>query len=170
MLPLFLNLTGRRVVLVGEGPVADAKRQLLVAAGADVLEVAPSRFEPGQLDDAWLVVTTADADVNREVARAAEARRIFINAADDPPNASAYLSGVVQRGGVTIAISTEGAAPGLTGLLREAFDELLPDEIAEWVEEARHLRATWRRDAVPFEARRPLLLKALNSRYARRLS
>jgi len=170
MLPLFLNLTGRRVVLVGEGPVADAKRQLLVAAGADVLEVAPSRFEPGQLDDAWLVVTTADADVNREVARAAEARRIFINAADDPPNASAYLSGVVQRGGVTIAISTEGAAPGLTGLLREAFDELLPDEIAEWVEEARHLRATWRRDDVPFEARRPLLLKALNSRYARRLS
>jgi len=165
MLPLFLNLTGRRVVLVGEGPVADAKRQLLVAAGADVLEVAPSRFEPGQLDDAWLVVTTADADVNREVARAAEARRIFINAADDPPNASAYLSGVVQRGGVTIAISTDGQAPALAGLLREGLDAVLPGDLADWMETARSIRARWKADGTPIESRRPQLLEALVALY-----
>jgi siroheme synthase-like protein len=166
MLPLFLNLTGRRVVLIGAGQVADAKRQLLVSAGADVLAVAPSEFRPEQLDDAWLVVTTANAEINGAVARAAEVRRVFVNAADDPPNATAYLSGVVRRDGVTIAISTEGAAPGLTGLLREALDKVIPSDIGEWVEEARRQRATWRERPVPFEARRPLLLEALNKLYS----
>jgi len=167
MLPLFLNLTGRRVVLVGDGPVAAAKRELLLAAGADVLDVPAASFEPRQLDDAWLVVTAADASVNAAVARAAEERRVFVNAADDPANASAYLSGVVRRGGVTIAISTEGSAPGLTGLLRQALDDVLPDEVGEWVDEAKRQRAGWRRDGVPFESRRPLLLDALNRRYGR---
>ena len=167
MLPLFLNLTGRRVVLVGDGPVAAAKRELLLAAGADVLDVPAASFEPRQLDDAWLVVTAADASVNAAVARAAEERRVFVNAADDPANASAYLSGVVRRGGVTIAISTEGSAPGLTGLLRQALDDVLPDEVGEWVDEAKRQRTGWRRDGVPFESRRPLLLDALNRRYGR---
>jgi siroheme synthase-like protein len=165
MLPLFLNLTGRRVLLVGTGPIADAKRRLLDAAGADVRAVEAEAFEPSHLDDTWLVVTTADSAVNGAVARAAEERRVFVNAADDPEHATAYLTGVVERDGVTIAISTEGAAPGLTGLLREALDEVLPPDIGQWVEEARRQRANWRRDGVAFEDRRPLLLAALNRLY-----
>jgi siroheme synthase-like protein len=167
MLPLFLNLTGRRVVLIGDGPVAAAKRELLVAAGADVLDVPAASFDARQLDDAWLVVTAADGVVNAAVARAAEERRVFVNAADDPTHASAYLSGVVRRDGVTIAISTEGSAPGLTGLLREALDVVLPHDVGEWVDEARRQRTGWRRDGVPFESRRPLLLDALNRLYDR---
>ena len=56
------------------------------------------------------------------MAAAAEPRRIFVNAVDDPANASAFLSGTVRRDGVTIAISTSGDAPALTALLREALD------------------------------------------------
>src|SRR6266700_957434 len=107
LLPLFLNLAGRRVLLVGGGPVAAAKLQQLLAAGADAHVVAPEvveeidraaascgvvidrrPFVPGDLDRAWLVVAAATPEVNREVAAAAEARRIFMNAADDPANAS----------------------------------------------------------------------------------
>jgi siroheme synthase-like protein len=84
---------------------------------------------------------------------------------DDPPNATAYLSGVVRRAGVTLAISTSGAAPALTGLLREALDAVLPDDIDEWMTVAREARPAWRRDGVPMEARRPLLLQALNKIY-----
>jgi siroheme synthase-like protein len=166
MLPLFLNLTGRQVVLVGDGQVADAKRRLLVEAGARLRIVHPDAFSPSDLDDAWLVVTTADAATNRAVALAAEERRVFVNAADDPAHATAYLSGVVRRGGVTVAISTEGAAPGLTGLLREALDAVLPEELEEWVDEARRQRSVWRHDHVPMDARRPRLLEALNRLYA----
>ena len=189
LLPLFLTLTGRRVLLVGGGPVAAAKLDQLLAAGADVRVVAPDvdahieraaeaattagvtidrrAFAPTDLDEAWLVVAAATPEVNREVAIAAEVRRLFVNAVDDPPNASAFLSGVVRRQGVTIAISTSGDAPALTGLLREALDAMLPEDLDEWIEEARRQRALWRREQVPMEKRRPLLLDALNRLYGR---
>ena len=72
-----------------------------------------------------------------------------------------------RRDGITIAISTEGSAPGLTGLLREALDVVLPHDVGEWVDEARRQRTGWRRDGVPFESRRPLLLDALTRLYDR---
>ena len=188
LLPLFLNLAGRRVVLVGGGPVAAAKLQQLLAARASVCVVAPEvvaaiaeaaadrtagttivarAFTPSDLDGAWLVVAAATPEVNREVAQAAEARRLFVNAVDDPANATAYLSGVVRREGVTLAISTSGEAPGLTALLRQGLDEVLPRrDLAQWLREARTQRRRWKADGVPMDERRPLLLEALNRLYA----
>jgi uroporphyrin-III C-methyltransferase/precorrin-2 dehydrogenase/sirohydrochlorin ferrochelatase len=122
-------------------------------------------FDASDLDGAWLVVAAATPAVNREVARAAESRRVFVNAVDDPPNATAFLSGVVRRADVTVAISTSGDAPALTGLLREALDAVLPEDLEDWMRVAREERAQWRRDGVPMEQRRPLLLKALNRIY-----
>lgn len=183
LLPLFVNLEGRRVVLVGGGPVAASKLAELVAAGAEVRVVSPEvhedivragiaidrrPFTSSDLDGAWLVVAAATLEVNREVAAAAGERHVFVNAVDDPSNATAFLSGVVRRDGVTVAISTSGAAPGLTGLLREALDAVLPRDLARWVREATRLRPIWRRDGVPMSARRPLLLEALNTLYRRR--
>jgi siroheme synthase-like protein len=180
LLPLFVNLAGRRVVLVGGGPVAAAKLTQLLDAGADVLVVSPvvhaeiersgvliarREFSPADLDGAWLVVAAATPDVNRTVGGAAEARRIFVNAVDDPANATAFLSGVIRRDGVTLAISTTGDAPGLASLLREALDAVLPRDIGRWVAEARRVRAIWKRDGVPMQARKPLLLATLNDLY-----
>jgi uroporphyrin-III C-methyltransferase/precorrin-2 dehydrogenase/sirohydrochlorin ferrochelatase len=180
LLPLFLNLTGRDVVLVGGGPVATAKLRQLLAAGARVRVVAPEitdeiahqpvaldrrPFASADLEGAWLAVAAATPAVNREVADAAERLRIFVNAVDDPANATAFLSGVVRRDGVTLAISTSGAAPALTALLREAFDALLPRDLAVWMWQARAARAAWRRDGVPMAARKPLLLQALDALY-----
>ena len=187
LLPLFLNLTGRDVVLVGGGPVATAKLRQLLAAGARVRIIAPEitpemrdivagaapprplvaqrPFKPADLDGAWLVVAAATSDANRQVADVAESLRIFVNAVDDPANASAFLSGVVRRDGVTLAISTSGAAPALTALLREALDAVLPRDLAAWVWQARAARSVWRRDGVPMEARKPRLVQALNALY-----
>ena len=183
LLPVFLNLAGRRVVLVGGGPVAAAKLGQLLATGADVRVVAPDvrqeivdagvvierrAFVESDLDGAWLVIAAATPAVNGQVAEAAHARQLFVNAVDDPANASAYLSGVVRRDGVTLAISTRGDAPGLAGLLREALDAVLPRDLRLWMDEARLQRLRWRRDGVAMAARRPLLLHALNVLYARR--
>jgi uroporphyrin-III C-methyltransferase/precorrin-2 dehydrogenase/sirohydrochlorin ferrochelatase len=74
----------------------------------------------------------------------------------------------VRRDGVTLAISTEGAAPALAGLLREALGALLPEDIGAWMETARHSRKAWREQGVPMPKRRPLLLEALNQLYARK--
>ena len=184
LLPLFLNLTGRAVLLVGGGPVAAAKLTQLLAAGALVRLVSPEirpeiaaaapriaiaqrPFEPADLDDVWLVVAAATPAVNRQVAELAETRRVFVNAVDDPANASAFLSGVVRRDGVTLAISTSGDAPALTALLREGLDVLLPGDLAAWIEQARAERVVWRREAVPMAERKPRLLRALNALYGR---
>jgi uroporphyrin-III C-methyltransferase/precorrin-2 dehydrogenase/sirohydrochlorin ferrochelatase len=180
LLPLFANLEGRRVLLVGGGAVAASKLTQLLAAGAVVRVVAPDvrpelerggiaidrrPFQERDLDDVWLVVSAATPEVNRMVAEAAEARRVFVNAVDDPAHASVFLGGVVRREGVTLAISTSGDAPGLTALLRQALDSLLPAELGRWVRTARHLRRGWKRAQVPMEVRRPLLLEALNRLY-----
>jgi uroporphyrin-III C-methyltransferase/precorrin-2 dehydrogenase/sirohydrochlorin ferrochelatase len=183
LFPVFLKLAGRRVVVVGGGPVATSKIDALVRAGADVTVVAPEMtsdierapvsrvkraFAPEDLERAWLAVAAATPDVNREVAREAEARGVFVNAVDDPPNASAYLGGVVRRAGVTLAISTDGRAPALAGLLREALDAVLPPDLDRWVAEARSIRKRWIARNVPMPERRPQLLRALNALYARR--
>jgi uroporphyrin-III C-methyltransferase/precorrin-2 dehydrogenase/sirohydrochlorin ferrochelatase len=182
LLPLFLDLAGRPVLLVGGGSVAAAKLDQLLTARANVRVVAPEickhieearvrierrPFHPTDLDDVWLVVAAATPEVNRQVAAAAEPRRIFVNAVDDPANASAYLSGVVRRDGVTLAISTSGEAPALAGLLREGLDQVLPRNLHMWLDEARQQRLIWRRDHVPIGDRRPLLLEALNHLYGR---
>jgi siroheme synthase-like protein len=181
--PAFLKLADRKVLVVGGGPMAASKIAPLQQAGALVHVVAPvicpalastpvaslvrREFRPDDLDDVWLVVAAATPAVNREVAAEAARRRLFVNAVDDPANASAYLGGVVRRGGATIAISTDGAAPALAGLLREALDAALPDddEMEVWLARARELRTGWRAAGVPMTARRPQLLEALNSIY-----
>ena len=185
LFPAFLKLQGRRVVVVGGGPVAASKLAALQAADARVVVVAPEvceairsagvdviqrPFESSDLDAAWFVVAAAPPEVNRSVAQEAERRQVFVNAVDDPSNATVYLGGVVRRPGVTLAISTDGAAPALAGLLREALDYLLPDDITltAWNDRARDIRQSWRARGVPMEARRPELLEALNELYESR--
>jgi uroporphyrin-III C-methyltransferase / precorrin-2 dehydrogenase / sirohydrochlorin ferrochelatase len=174
--PVFLRLAGRPVLLVGGGTVAAAKLDGLLAAGAHVTVVAPDirteierpgvvlqrrPFDDADVDGVWWVVAAAPPEVNRRVQAAAEARRLFVNAVDDPAHASAYLGGVVRRDDVAVAISTGGRAPALAGLLREAIDALLPADLDAWMAAAEGARRQWREHGVPMEQRRPLLLETL---------
>jgi len=179
--PVFLRLERRRVLLVGGGRVAAAKLPALRDAGAHVTVVAPvirpelklagvalieRAFDPGDLDGASFVVAAAPPEVNRSVAAAAEARGLFVNAVDDAASASALLGGVVRRAGVTIAVSTGGRAPALAGLLREALEAVLPDDLAAWIQIGERARAGWKQRGLAMTERRPLLLGALQDLYA----
>lgn len=171
------------MLVVGGGPVAASKLAALQAAGAEIVVVSPEAcqavrdagvpivyraFDSADLDGAWFVVAAAPPEVNRAVARAAEGRQLFVNAVDDPPNATVYLGGVVRRAGVTIGISTEGAAPAMAGLLREGLDAMLPQDLDAWMACAAAMRRGWRERGVLMEARRPQLLEALNALYEER--
>jgi uroporphyrin-III C-methyltransferase / precorrin-2 dehydrogenase / sirohydrochlorin ferrochelatase len=187
LFPLFLKLAGRDVLVVGGGPVGTGKARALVDAGAKVTVVAPEisaelrqdaaagrltlatrAFVEADIDGAWFVVAAATGEVNRAVAAAAEARHTFVLAVDDPTAATAYGAGIIRRGGVTVAVSTDGRAPALAGLLREGLEAVLPDELEAWTVEAERQRALWKVAGVPMAARRPLLLDALNRLYAER--
>jgi uroporphyrin-III C-methyltransferase/precorrin-2 dehydrogenase/sirohydrochlorin ferrochelatase len=182
--PVFLKLTGRAVLVVGAGAVAERKVASLLEAGARVRVVAPHAtdeirrlaaagsvewtardFNERDADDAWLIVAaTSDGDVQRQVAEAAAARRIFVVAVDDPANASAYGGAIVARPPFTIAISSSGSTPALTRLLREILELVLPEE--EWVEHAKKLRARWRADGTPIASRFGELVREFAARSA----
>lgn len=184
--PVFLKLAGVPVVVVGGGTVAASKLEGLLEAGAQITVIAPAigdairaradrpgtaprlierGFAPGDLDGARWVVAAATPEVNREVAAAAAARGLFVNAVDDVASASAYLGGVIRRGPAVVAISTGGLAPALAGLLREALEAVLPDDLERWIDVAKAARAGWKRAGTPIAERRPLLLRALGRLY-----
>ena len=182
VLPVFLKVEGRRVLVVGGGRVAAAKVRPLLDAGARVTVVAPEiqrdirlapvetafrPFSPRDLDDVCYAVAAAPRHVNAEVAREAAARKLFVNAVDDVEHATAYAGAVLQRAGVTVAISTDGAAPALAGLLREALDDVLPPDLEAWMIRAKDERVRWLAAGVPMQTRRPLLLDALVRLYGR---
>ena len=183
--PVFLKLEGRPVLVVGAGPVAAGKVRPLLDAGARVTVIAPDvveeisalapevkivrrPFEPADVEGVWYVVAAAPPEINRAVSRAAEARCLFVNAVDDLESASAYAGAIVQKAGVTIAMSTDGEAPALAGLMREALEVLLPEELDLWMATAQDARRAWLAQRVPMAERRPVLLQTLNDIYERK--
>jgi uroporphyrin-III C-methyltransferase/precorrin-2 dehydrogenase/sirohydrochlorin ferrochelatase len=180
LFPIFLKLADRAVLVVGGGRVAASKVAGLRPTGARIIVVAPEvcdeivragveirrrRFRPSDLRGVWLVVSAATPAVNAVVALRAGRRCLFVNAVDDPDHASAYLGGVLRRDGVTVAISTNGRAPALAGLLREGLDALLPADLERWFGRADALKRRWRRHRVPMPARRPQLAEAITRLY-----
>src|SRR5262249_30001213 len=126
LFPMFVKLSGRRVVVVGGGEIAAGKIEGLLQAGAKVQIVSPAvnanlktlveqnkidwsekEFAPADLAEAFLVIAaTSVPSVNADVYRAAEERGLLCNAVDDIGNCHFYYGSVVQRGDLQIAIST----------------------------------------------------------------
>jgi uroporphyrin-III C-methyltransferase/precorrin-2 dehydrogenase/sirohydrochlorin ferrochelatase len=147
--PLFADLRDRPVLLVGGGAVAARKAVRLLAAGARVKVGAPTlapelqalvatgrlehlsgRFDPAWLDGAWLAIAATDeATVNRAVAAAAGARRLFVNVVDEAGLCTFQTPAVVERGPLRIAISSGGTAPVLARQLRARIEALLDDSL-----------------------------------------
>lgn len=137
--PVNLLVAGRRCVVVGAGRIAARKIGGLLDAGAVVHVVAPAlgdeviawrdagrvtvaerRFEAEDLDGAWLATTaTPDPAVNAAVYEAGEARRVFVNAADDPAHCSFTLMSVVRQGDLVVTIGTGGRSPALATYLKD---------------------------------------------------
>jgi precorrin-2 dehydrogenase / sirohydrochlorin ferrochelatase len=159
--PVFLDLHGVAVLVVGGGPVAARKVAGLAAAGASVRVVAPDvspdldrdqvaelhhrPYEPGDLDGVRLVVTaTGDPAVDATVAADATAAGIWVNAADQPSDCTFILPAVTRNGPLTVAVSTDGASPALARRLRDRAAELLTDEVVDLASELATRRAAVR--------------------------
>jgi precorrin-2 dehydrogenase len=153
--PVFLELGGRRAVVIGGGAVRDGKVQGLLDAGAgQVLVVVPGplgslklptdhprvllenrAWEPIDLDGAFLcVAASSDPEERDAIARAGRDRGVLVNVMDDVPNCDFAAPAVVRRGDLLLAISTGGRSPALARRLREALGRQFGAEWEEIVE------------------------------------
>jgi uroporphyrin-III C-methyltransferase/precorrin-2 dehydrogenase/sirohydrochlorin ferrochelatase len=145
--PLFLDLRGRRVVVVGGGTIAERKIDLVREAGPALVVVAPAitarlaervaagelewrerGFEHGDLDGArFVIAATDDRAVNRAVAEAADVRGIPANVVDDLELSTGILPAIVDRSPIVVAISTQGTTPALARFVRERVESLVDE-------------------------------------------
>jgi uroporphyrin-III C-methyltransferase/precorrin-2 dehydrogenase/sirohydrochlorin ferrochelatase len=160
LLPIFLNLEGRRCLLVGAGTVALDKIGSLLKTGLRLRVVAPHAkrevreladqgkllwieraFELSDLDGNYLVIAATDSpEVNSAVYKGAVERGILCNSVDDIPNCDFFFGSVVSRGELQIAISTAGESPAVAQRLRREIDAQLPQDLGPWLENLGELR------------------------------
>ncbi|CAN5590870.1 hypothetical protein BH24ACT21_BH24ACT21_16540 [soil metagenome] len=154
--PIFLDLSGRRCVIVGGGAVANRKARKLLQARAEVVVISPQiqpeiesmavevrrrPYEKGDLEGACLAFTATNSrEVNSAVAREAQERGVFINVADRPSEGSFALPSTLRRGGLQVAVSTGGASPTLARSIREELEKQFGPEWAGLIEELRRHR------------------------------
>ncbi|MGX4675510.1 siroheme synthase CysG [SAR92 clade bacterium H246] len=159
-LPLFHNLKGRRVLVVGGGEIALRKVRLVqeasayitiiakdfcpdliamdakdTADGCNGLELISGAYEHKQLlgypDTVMVIAATNDRDLNRLVSEHAQAANMLSNVVDDPDFSTVIFPSIVDRSPIQIAISSGGDAPVLVRLLRTRFESLLPAGMAK---------------------------------------
>lgn len=116
-LPLFFDLNGRDVLLLGEGPMAEAKRRLIEGAGGRVVA------EPGAARIAFVAL---DGDDAARAAADLRAQGLLVNVVDRPDLCDFLVPAIVDRSPVMVAIGTNGASATLAKVLRERFEALLP--------------------------------------------
>jgi uroporphyrin-III C-methyltransferase/precorrin-2 dehydrogenase/sirohydrochlorin ferrochelatase len=166
--PIFMDLKGRTVVVVGGGEQSLRKVRLLSRTSARIVVIAESlhdelganprvewlarRFEASLLDGATLVVS-AETQLNEAVSAAARARDIPMNAIDCPSLSTFIVPSIVDRAPLVVAIGTEGKAPMLGQGLRARIDAMLPQTLGKLAEAAGALR--WRvAESIPAGNRR----------------
>jgi len=171
LFPIFLKAHHINFLIVGGGYVCEEKLNFLLKSSpqtrvtivapmirAEVYAViakyqAPNiriimrKFKPRDIDGHSVVVSaTCFEDVNAYVKQSANERGVLVNVADDPPRCDFYMGGIVNKGNVKIAISTNGKSPTLAKRLRQFFEEMLPEEIDELAETLNDYRKTLKDD------------------------
>ena len=171
--PIFVDVKGRRCLVVGGGSVALRKVKSLLEAGARVTVVAKEpcnalirlievdieerAFRDADLDGMFLVIaSTNDEATNSKIAELAMLRGILVNAVDQPADGNFIVPAVVDRGPLTIAIGTSGASPSLAHRIRVELEDLYTPEYEQFVELLREMRAIVL-ETVPAEKRKQIL-------------
>lgn len=166
--PIFLKVEQLNVLIVGGGNVALEKLSFLLKSSpnAKVQMVAPffraetialatefgiemikGIYNNTLLNNKHIVIATTDnIDVNIEVYEDCKQRNILVNVADNPPYCDFYMGGIVTKGNVKIAISTNGKSPTTAKRLRQFFEDVIPDNIDDMVKNLNVFRKTIKGD------------------------
>jgi siroheme synthase-like protein len=166
--PMFLNISGKRCVVVGGGRVALRKVRALLEHGASIEVISPDlcpelvelaekrqistsrrQYQPGDLRKALIVIAATDSsETNQRVAKEARSEGALVNIADDLESSDFIVPSYARRGGITIAVSTSGRSPALARKIRTRLEKELTDEHASLVRLIGEVRAEVRRQGI----------------------
>ncbi len=166
--PIFLKVSQLNILIVGGGNVALEKLTFLLKSSPNAkvhmvaLEFLDATLELAQkhgvvtIMDAYherflegrhmVIATTDNVVVNEQVYRDCRARNILVNVADNPPFCDFYMGGIVTKGNVKVAISTNGKSPTTAKRLRQFFEDVIPDNIDDLVKNLNTYRKTIKGD------------------------
>lgn len=163
--PLFLKVTGRKCVVVGGGQVALRKVEALLDRRANVEVISPAlcselnklaesaeiavlrkHYQSGDLQGAFMVIAaTEEHNINIEVAKEARQRAVLVNVVDDPDHSDFIVPSCINRGDITVAISTAGKSPALARKIRARLEKEIGEEYAALVLLIEEVRAEIKR-------------------------
>ncbi len=160
--PLNVDLSGRSLILVGGGKVAERKVRGILSAGTEtsICVIAPkitmvlqehaaagrlcwkqACYADGMLEGAFLVYAATDLrEVNAAVAAEAKRRGIPVNVIDDPAASTFQVPASIRRGELILSVSTAGGSPALSRAIRMELEEMYPPAFGMWLERVSCLR------------------------------
>ena len=154
MLPLHINIKGKSAVIAGGGEIAARRLKTVLAEGASATVISPEvseemlglieehgiewkkkKAEPGDFKDAFLIIlATDDHEVNKRIAASAAPDQL-VNVASEAELGNVYVPKIINRGNITISVSTNGASPRHTIKLAGQIDDLIDDELVQEIDE-----------------------------------
>lgn len=166
--PIFLKASNLNILIVGGGNVAEEKLTFLTKSSPDAnvvmvspmfregtvqlanqfgVELITDVYHSKYLADKHMVIATTDVpEVNIQVYTDCRKQSKLVNVADNPPYCDFYMGGIVTKGNVKIAISTNGKSPTTAKRLRQFFEEIIPEDISKMVENLNAYRKTLKGD------------------------
>ena len=166
--PIFLKVSQLNMLIVGGGNVGLEKLTFLLKSSPNAqVEMVAKEFNPQTLalaknhnvkitTDAYseeylegrhlVIATTDDIEVNKQVYRDCRKRNLLVNVADNPPLCDFYMGGIVTKGNVKVAISTNGKSPTTAKRLRQFFEDVIPENIDDLVKNLNEFRKTIKGD------------------------
>ena len=138
--PLSINLTGRKVFLVGHGPQIRQKEEKLEPFGAVLVRGDTFTEDDAQTAPALVIVGDTELSEAEKISQLCREYHIPVNVVDVPELCSFYFPALIARGDLTVSVSTGGKSPAAAAYLREQIEQMIPDnaeKILEWIFENR---------------------------------
>lgn len=186
--PAFLDIAGKRCVVIGGGSVAERKCPPLIRAGARVTVISPKltqglealkrkglithvgrHYRKGDMKSAFVAIAATDSrEMNLKVVADAALHKTLLNVVDNPPLCNFIVPSVLRRGPLTIAISTSGVSPAMARTIRKNLEELYSPELSKYLRLLNTIRTKAIQD-IPDKRKRSALLKGLASQKIMRI-
>lgn len=166
--PIFLKVSQLNVLIVGGGDVGLEKLTFLMKSSPNAqvemvakefimatlelaekhnVKITTATYNEKHLENRHLVIaTTDDMEVNKQIYRDCRKRCLLVNVADNPPLCDFYMGGIVTKGNVKVAISTNGKSPTTAKRLRQFFEDVIPENIDDLVKNLNEFRKTIKGD------------------------